>query len=172
METIDHIELKELEIAGNVLYLNRDARFPIQLPPQWDAVELQRLVIEYCTTTEYDCINYVDEEIVRRLVKDAIKSHFDSKPAPDAGNSKTMVEDGDAVVYDLQRLTDIDDRTYAGKLVRVKAVVASNTTSYNVPVILEGTAMQQVSTNAPEPNRSSFLQVKLHDTPTVRAVRN
>lgn len=132
--------LTKLEIVGKTCYLNGDEKWPILLPSQWDQQELERLTIEYCG--EYD-LNYGDQENVSEIAGNALRAYYRKTTGPinqhDDGNGKAVrgAKNDDTTIYELTRLTDIDDPKYAEKIVKVKAVIASNTTSYNVPRVLE-----------------------------------
>jgi hypothetical protein len=135
-ESTGPVMLTWIEIVGKVAYINGDERWPIHLPSQWDSHELVRLVLDHCRT-DYDDVNYVDEQHLEEVCNAAVRKYFNGKDTGiDNGNGRTMKQGSstaDGVICELARLTDIDDPRFAGKTVKVKAVVASNSTSYNVP---------------------------------------
>lgn len=155
--------LSSLVIVGSNGYLNANEKWIVPLPHQWDAQELCRLVIQYCN--EYDR-NYIDEENVKHVVRDAIRIYFEGKS--DAARAKHNETRKDEETYELSKLTDIDDPQYAEKKVKVKAVVASNTTSYNVPRSLNVTCSLPGEHKCPKSKEVDLLPSQIARYPDSR----
>lgn len=132
-------ELTSLKIIGHVLYLNGDERYPIQLGAAdiWNPKNIEELVILFCSQ-EYDEVNYVSEENVRKLASLAFKEVIEGqslKAERHTISNKTVEFTNE--IYFIDQLSDIDDPKYAHKFVRLRAIVSTSTVSYNVPKELE-----------------------------------
>jgi hypothetical protein len=137
--------LSHLHISDNRLLINGKPEWAVELPQNFSASIVEEKVYQACASFNLD---YIGTDTVRNRVYEAmhnyepqmnvqVQKQFSNVTGNQEGAELANVQGTDSIVtHDLLKLTKIDDPSYAGQMVRVKAVIASNTTSYNVPKLL------------------------------------
>ncbi len=83
------------------------------------------------------CTTHLTDEQIKKQVDDSFKYSTSIK---ENGMMYPLPKDEQEAIQ-LETLSDIEKTEYAGKLIRVKAIIVSNSVAYNVPKVLESTCV-------------------------------
>ena len=115
-----------LLVVCNHYFWRRQER--LEEPETYD--DVLRLAHEW---DEQHCIVHLTDDQIEKQVKDSFKYSTDIK---ENGMMYTLPRDEQEAIQ-LETLSDIEKTEYAGKLIKVKAIIVSNSVAYNVPKVLE-----------------------------------